>query len=221
MFIILKYSRFCLCCTDSIASTRKLHPLMRWPGRRWIIPTGRWMSTAPTARPARTDLLTGRRRPSIALWRRRVILPRWVVVRFRVASHIHIGVHPLLITFFAVGGEEDADGWLVVARVVVVQAAEGVAVLAAEAFARCHARKTARVVTQVAVGLVAAEGGAACCGTEGGDHTAEWVSQHNVGGLGGQARQFADQATVQIYGIQDHASPLRCLIRARSSSICW
>src|SRR5579885_1439289 len=205
MFIILKYSRFCLCCTDSIASTRKLHPLMRWPGRRWIIPTGRWMSTAPTARPARTDLLTGRRRPSIALWRRRVILPRWVVVRFRVASHIHIGVHPLLITFFAVGGEEDADGWLVVARVVVVQAAEGVAVLAGEAFARCHARKAARVVAQVAVGavgLVAAEGGAACCGTEGGDHAAEWVGQQDVGRRRTQARQFPDQTTVEAVVIR-------------------
>src|SRR5579885_2598899 len=175
-----------------------------------------WWIT-PTARPAIVQLHAGRRRTPITLWGRRIKLPRRIIIGLRVASHIHVGVHPLLITFFAVGGEEDADGWLVVARVVVVQAAEGDAVLAAEAFARCHARKTARVVTQVAVGLVAAEGGAACCGTEGGDHTAEWVSQHNVGGLGGQARQFADQATVQIYGIQDHASPLRCLIRARSS----
>src|SRR5579885_2450783 len=163
-----------------------------------------WWIT-PTARPARTDLLTGRRRPSIALWRRRIKLPRRIIVRLRVAPHIHIGVHPLLIAFFAIGGEEDTDGGFVIARVVVVQAAEGVGVLAGEAFARCHAGEAARVVAQVAVGavgLVAAEGGAACCGTEGGDHAARWVGQHDVGGLGGQARQFADQVVVQTHDIQ-------------------
>src|SRR5579885_2948141 len=188
-----------------IASTRKLHTLMRWPGRWRILPTRGRLSTAPTARPARTDLLTGRRRPSIALWRRRIKLPRRIIVRLRVAPHIHIGVHPLLIAFFAIGGEEDTDGGFVIARVVVVQAAEGVGVLAGEAFARCHAGEAARVVAQVAVGavgLVAAEGGAACCGTEGGDHAAEWVGQQDVGRRRTQARQFPDQTTVEAVVIR-------------------
>src|SRR5579884_4046377 len=205
MFIILKYSRFCLCCTDSIASTRKLHTLMRWPGRRRIRPPGRRLSTTPTGRPAIVQLHAGRRWVPIALRWRRIKLPRRVIVGLRVATDVHVGVHALLIAFFAIGGEEDADGWLVVARVVVVQAAEGVAVLAAEAFARCHARKAARVVAQVAagaVGLVAAEGGAACCGTEGGDHAAEWVGQQDVGRRRTQARQFPDQTTVEAVVIR-------------------
>src|SRR5579885_1439884 len=163
-----------------------------------------WWIT-PTARPAIVQLHAGRRRTPITLWGRRIKLPRRIIIGLRVASHIHVGVHPLLITFFAVGGEENADGWLVVARVVVVQAAEGVAVLAAEAFARCHARKAARVVAQVAVGavgLVAAEGGAACWGSEGGDHTAQRVSQQDVGRRRTQARQFPDQTTVEAVVIR-------------------
>src|SRR5579884_1607746 len=126
----------------------------------------------------RIDLSAGRRWVPIALRWRRVILPRRVIVGLRVATHVHVGVHALLVAFFAVGGEEDTDGGLVVARVVVVQATEGVGVLAGEAFAGSHAGEAARVVTQVAVGavgLVARERGAACCVAEGGDHAAEWV----------------------------------------------
>src|SRR5579885_3272318 len=173
-----------------IASTRKLHPLMRWPGRWRILPTRGRLSTTPTARPAIVQLLTGRRRTPIALWRRRIKLPRRIIVRLRVAPHIHIGVHPLLIAFFAIGGEEDTDGGFVIARVVVVQAAEGVGVLAGEAFAGSHAAETARVVAPVAVGavsLVAREGRAASSVAEGGHHAAEWLSQQDVGRLGTQA----------------------------------
>ncbi len=105
-------------------------------------------------------------------------MPCRVIIGLRVAPHIHIGVHPHRVAFFAVGGEEDADCGLVVARVVVVQTAEGVAVLASEAFAGSHAGETTGVVAPVAVGavyLVASEGGAACGVADGGDDATERV----------------------------------------------
>ncbi len=141
-------------------------------------------------------------------------MPCRIVIGLRVATYIHIGVHPLLIAFFAVGGEEDADCGLVVARVVVVQTAEGVAVLAGEAFAGGHATETARVVAQVAigtVGLIASEGGAACGVADGGDDATERVGQEHVGRLGGQARQFPDQTSIHTLDLQERLPSLAIL----------
>ncbi len=75
-------------------------------------------------------------------------LPRRIGARLRVAAHIPIGVHPQDVALHHVRREEDTRHRVVVARHVVIQPADAIALLAREADA---GGQCARVVALVAV----------------------------------------------------------------------
>src|SRR5579883_2775100 len=65
---------------------------------------------------------------------RRIIVPRRVRLGLRVARHIAVRVHPLLVPLYPIGQEKDPGHRIVIARVVIIQPRHVIVELAGVAF---------------------------------------------------------------------------------------
>ena len=123
-------------------------------------------------------------------------MPTWISMGKGVATRVGIRIHPTIIAFHSIRREEDAGDGVVVARVVVIEAGDGVVVLAGVAFGGVITGRACREARGAVGGveLRAEQGGAAAHAVEDGQHAAQVVRQEIVGGRGATALlQFADE----------------------------
>jgi hypothetical protein len=106
------------------------------------------------------------------------IIPRGITQRLRIAPHIRIGVHPLLIALHTIDRQEHPHHWIIIPRVVIVQSRHRTMDLPGVTFGRADAAGHVAAVPIGAVDLLAQD----CAGTEAEQHAAQRIGQIERGG---------------------------------------
>ena len=120
---------------------------------------------------------------------------------YRIATDIGVGIHALRVTLHTVRAEKAAHHRVIVARIVVIQPADGVLVLPGEALEGPHAALLVYLRAIGVIDTVALHGGTAWRVAEVCQHTAQQVRQEEGGRLAARARLLTNQtATHAVVG---------------------